>query len=211
MAKHLIGRDGKTPCERLLGKRSSVEAFEFGEQVQYSRRTTDIADEPAGASASAESPNVEGSAGASASADSPNAEGPNSRSRKVNVANMDSRWATGTYLGQKWGTTVHIIAVSPLEVIEVRSVMRKTTSERWDREAVESLCATPWCWHVRPADMEADQVRVIPYSPEGVDAIPPPRPRPPPRRLKITTDMLREHGYTANCRKCTSFARAAAE
>ena len=33
LAKHLVGRDGKSPVERLLGKKCRVEAFEIGEQV----------------------------------------------------------------------------------------------------------------------------------------------------------------------------------
>ena len=42
LTKYLVGRDGKTPYERLTGKRYRVEAFEFGEKVRYQRKKAPV-------------------------------------------------------------------------------------------------------------------------------------------------------------------------
>ena len=55
LAKYLVGKDGKTPYERLMGKRYRIEAFEFGEQVSYKKRVAEMAD-PGSGPASAGTP-----------------------------------------------------------------------------------------------------------------------------------------------------------
>eukprot|EP00969_Alexandrium_andersonii_P141252 6246282-Alexandrium_andersonii.AAC.1 len=35
------------------------------------------------------------------------------------------RWESGVWLGRRWGTAAHIVAVSPQEVREVRAIARR--------------------------------------------------------------------------------------
>eukprot|EP00974_Lingulodinium_polyedra_P037479 3594214-Lingulodinium_polyedra.AAC.1 len=40
ISKHLVGKDGRTPYERLLGRKLREDAIEFGERVYYRKRST---------------------------------------------------------------------------------------------------------------------------------------------------------------------------
>ena len=79
ISTHLVGKDGLTPYQRLFGKPYKMDNFEFGEQVYYARRQVTI-------------PAEEGSA----TADARQGRAP----RKANIASMDAKWGTGTWLGQ---------------------------------------------------------------------------------------------------------------
>eukprot|EP00969_Alexandrium_andersonii_P263793 11659764-Alexandrium_andersonii.AAC.1 len=48
---------------------------------------------------------------------------------------LSPRWGSGVWLGRRWGTAAHIVAVSSREVREVRAVARRPFGERWSREA----------------------------------------------------------------------------
>eukprot|EP00969_Alexandrium_andersonii_P240820 10630937-Alexandrium_andersonii.AAC.1 len=41
-AKHLVGHDGRTALERLFGKTSRDDGYEFGQQVHYRVRPDDV-------------------------------------------------------------------------------------------------------------------------------------------------------------------------
>eukprot|EP00969_Alexandrium_andersonii_P293482 12972613-Alexandrium_andersonii.AAC.1 len=43
---------------------------------------------------------------------------------------LNPRWESGVWLGRRWGTAAHIVAVSPREVREVRAVARRPFGER---------------------------------------------------------------------------------
>eukprot|EP00969_Alexandrium_andersonii_P319267 14103853-Alexandrium_andersonii.AAC.1 len=55
-------------------------------------------------------------------------------------------WGAGVWLGRRWGTASHIVAVAPTEAREVRAVARRPLVERWGREKLQSLRAAPWAW-----------------------------------------------------------------
>eukprot|EP00969_Alexandrium_andersonii_P072031 3178746-Alexandrium_andersonii.AAC.1 len=42
LAKHLVGHDGRAAFERLFGKPSRGDGYEFGEQVHYRARPDDM-------------------------------------------------------------------------------------------------------------------------------------------------------------------------
>eukprot|EP00969_Alexandrium_andersonii_P136596 6042592-Alexandrium_andersonii.AAC.1 len=44
---------------------------------------------------------------------------------------LSPRWGSGLWLGRRWGTAVHIVAVSPHEAREARAVARRPFGERW--------------------------------------------------------------------------------
>eukprot|EP00969_Alexandrium_andersonii_P285627 12628105-Alexandrium_andersonii.AAC.1 len=59
---------------------------------------------------------------------------------------LSPRWESGIWLGRRWGTASHIVAISPAEVREVRAVARRPLSGRWSREELQNLRAAPWAW-----------------------------------------------------------------
>ena len=99
----------------------------------------------------------------------------------------------------------HIVAVSAGEVVEVRAVARRPLMERWSREELEALRATPWAWKC-PEGAVAGEAHVIPHMPAAgaIPAEPVQRGPAAPMRVNITAHMLEQHGYTVGCRGCMS-------
>eukprot|EP00969_Alexandrium_andersonii_P137551 6083609-Alexandrium_andersonii.AAC.1 len=64
---------------------------------------------------------------------------------------LNPRWRSGVWLERRWGTASRIVAVSPLEVREVRAVARRPFGDCWPREALQELSAAPWMWRREPA------------------------------------------------------------
>ena len=79
-------------------------------------------------------------------------------------ASLGARWEDGIWLGRRWGTMTHIVAVSADEVVEVRAVARRPFLERWSREELQALKATPWAWKC-PERAAAGEAEVIPHAP----------------------------------------------
>ena len=52
---------------------------------------------------------------------------------EMNVV-LDARWAEGVWLGRRWGTIHHRVAVNG-EVLELCAVQRRPLAERWCRES----------------------------------------------------------------------------
>ena len=107
---------------------------------------------------------------------------------------------------KKVGSNGHLIAISPIEVIEVRSVQRRPYSERWSKETVQALCATPWCWTVRPENAREERVAVEPHDPHVIHE--PALAQETTKRLmraKISQALVRTHGYTPGCHKCDAW------
>jgi hypothetical protein len=114
---------------------------------------------------------------------------------------LDPRWSEGVWLGRKWGTTIHRIGVGDV-VREVRATQRRPLVERWCRDALSSIRATPWL-NPAPADGGGAELPVLaPRVPTEEPAPPPPTPAYQPRRLYIRKEDLDQFGYTANCRRC---------
>eukprot|EP00969_Alexandrium_andersonii_P152122 6726853-Alexandrium_andersonii.AAC.1 len=68
-----MGHDGRTAFERLFGKPSRDDGYEFGEQVRYRVRPDDM------------------------------------------DRSLNPRWEPGAWLGRRWGSASHIVAVSAAE------------------------------------------------------------------------------------------------
>ena len=59
------------------------------------------------------------------------------------LADLDARWSSGVWLGKRWRSAEHLIHTDD-GVIHCRAVSRKPIEERWDRQAIESIVASPW-------------------------------------------------------------------
>eukprot|EP00969_Alexandrium_andersonii_P221743 9793554-Alexandrium_andersonii.AAC.1 len=111
---------------------------------------------------------------------------------------LNPQWESGTWLGRRWGTASHIVAVSAHEVRSVRAVARLSLGERLSREVLQGLLSVPWVRRPEPASAGGGQPQVTRHVPQEA-AAPPPRPRAEhaPRRVNIARPMLEEHGCTA--------------
>ncbi len=82
------------------------------------------------------------------------------RSQESNVV-LDPRWRTGYWLGRTWGSITHRIATSSKTVVESRAVHRVPKQERWDREGLNGVQASPWQWAVPEEEPEAAEPVVV--------------------------------------------------
>jgi hypothetical protein len=127
------------------------------------------------------------------------------RSQETNVV-LDPRWRTGYWLGRTWGSISHRIATSSKTVVESRAVHRVPKQERWDREGLNGVQATPWQWAVPEEEPEAAEPVVI--APRSAEERANDQPRPvqdkefKTRRAYLTKADLERWGYTAGCRRC---------
>lgn len=115
---------------------------------------------------------------------------------------LDKRWCEGHWLGRKWGSNLHSVAVGPDSVIEVRAVCRVPKKERWSREQLGALRA--FTWGAERTDAER-LVTVIPPKAGDTPATQPQVQPPPlyiPRSVYITKEDLEKYGYTLQCRRC---------
>ena len=62
---------------------------------------------------------------------------------------LQRRWATGIWVGRRFGSTTNLV-IAEDGALEVRTIRRMPGAERWDRELVERVVATPWRWKPAP-------------------------------------------------------------
>jgi hypothetical protein len=127
------------------------------------------------------------------------------RTQETNVV-LDPRWKTGYWLGRTWGSISHRIATSATTVVESRAVHRVPLQERWDREGLNGMQATPWQWSVPEGEQAATEPAVI--APRSAEERANDQPRPvrdkefKSRRAYLTQADFERWGYTAGCRRC---------
>ncbi len=116
---------------------------------------------------------------------------------------LDVRWSNGVWLGRRWGGVVHQVFANG-RVHEIRGIQRQPREQRWRREALEAVTATPW----NRAPTAEGELRVLPplAGPAAAAAAEEPEVREPeynPHRIFIKQADLERFGFTAGCRRCT--------
>ena len=126
------------------------------------------------------------------------------RSNDMNVV-LDARWAEGVWLGRRWGTIHHRVAVND-KVLEVRAVQRRLLAERWCRESLGNIRAVPW---KNPAPLldEVPPVVLPPLPDVETAARVPVQPELSPSIVYIRHADLEKWGYTSHCRRCMQMRR----
>ncbi len=122
--------------------------------------------------------------------------------KDMNVV-LDARWSCGVWLGRSWGGIVHNVFANG-KVHGVRGVQRRPRADRWRKEALEAVTATPW----DRAPAAEGEMRVLPpLAPPAAAQGPAPAEEVReleynPRRVFIKLTDLELHGFTAGCRRC---------
>ena len=124
------------------------------------------------------------------------------RKQETNVI-LDPRWSAGTWLGRKWGTILHLVAVGD-KVLEVRAVIRRPKVDRWERTILEGIRATPWQNPAPPLSENIPGHVIPPRAPTETPAEEPIRDvrAYAPHRVRIENSDLDTYGYTSNCKRC---------
>jgi hypothetical protein len=122
---------------------------------------------------------------------------------------LDTRWSSGVWLGRSWGGIVHQIFANG-KVHTIRGIQRQPRDQRWRKEAIEAITATPWD---REPSAEGE-LRVLPplAPPAAAAAAKEPEVREQeynPRRVFIKQTDLERFGFTEQCRRCQLMRRGA--
>ena len=162
--KTQVGRDGRTPYERLKGRKYAGVFLEFGAQVMLK---------------------VSG---------------------KLQGGLMQERWVDGTWLGMRWSSQEHLVARACDGVVvrtrAVREVPRAVTLD-----ILDGIVGMPHAPQgvAKFEKLEVPRMNQVPEPPlEDPMAD---LPRPIPRNIYVTKEMLRRFGYTEDCPKCTMLRR----
>lgn len=119
------------------------------------------------------------------------------RPRALDQEALAPRWDSATYLGTRWGSAEHLVALEDGTVVRVRAIRRVPEAGRWSGERVAKISGVPdepqrhGCPEAVPP---AAEVEVIPHDD-------PPLVR-STRDFRIGVEDLAAHGYTRHCTKC---------
>jgi hypothetical protein len=121
--------------------------------------------------------------------------------KDMNVV-LDARWSSGVWLGRSWGGIVHQVYANG-KVHAIRGVQRQPRADRWRKEALEEIKATPWD---RAPAAEGEVIVLPPLAPpaaaQGPAAVEVREVEYNPHRVHIRLADLEAHGFTAGCRRC---------
>ena len=124
------------------------------------------------------------------------------RKRKSALRDLETHWLPATWLGRRWGNHTHILWDGS-KTIEAYAAQRRPKEERWSKEILQAITATPWNW--TPADAGRVQPHVIPGTgaPITLHSNEPENYTINPHPMHISVQDLERWGYTSNCRKCS--------
>ena len=116
---------------------------------------------------------------------------------------MEARWLPGVWLGKRWTTDEHIVALPGGTVARAREVRPMPDDQAFDSEIVKGIVGLP-----SDPSGSGEPVR----APRDVPRVPVPREAAPVReatvrRVIIKRAYLERFGYTDGCRKCRDIQR----
>lgn len=118
---------------------------------------------------------------------------------KKHRAKLDARWRYGVLLGRASNCDQNFIGLANGSIVTARAVARLVPSMRWDAGKVGAIAGVPMDY--RTKDYDVIEEDAAPHShPEPVED--PETEEIERRRLRITFEHLKTHGYTQGCRRC---------
>ena len=120
---------------------------------------------------------------------------------------MAARWIPGIWLGKRFSSEEHIVAMNDGRVVRARAVRSLPEASMWDKDEVMNVAGVPW----QPSgNVEGDGTRllevprVIIQEEEAEDV-------PKVRATKIMPKHLEKVGYTKGCQKCADLKNGTQE
>ena len=111
------------------------------------------------------------------------------RQSAIHNTDLNGRYLDGIWLGKRWGTHTHLVWTGT-EVVEVYAFQRLPLDERWSREQLEAVTATPWNWK---SSTDPQGPGRAPMLDEPVAEHEPRAPNP----MHITMEDLENYGFTS--------------
>ena len=133
------------------------------------------------------------------------------KSNRSDEGKLAPRWEPAVWLGKRWGTTEHAVAMEDGTVRYCRAVQRLPAAQRWNKDRLETVRSTPR--RLQPADVQQGPPIVLRPRPaadiEGDEAVMARAMREAvPRSFRIAKADLERWGYTAGCPRCASTLRS---
>ena len=114
--------------------------------------------------------------------------------------NMGTRWKEGVFVGYSRSANVYNVLTEE-GLATSRSLMRRPMANRWSKQRIMAIQATPWS--IRERQDPRVRFQEQPAPPEPTAAAAPPN----PRRFRLNKKDLEEHGYTEGCVMCDHVQR----
>jgi len=112
--------------------------------------------------------------------------------------NMGERMSLGLFVGYNKVSNTYRIVTPDGQVVKARAILRRPLADRWRAEDIKNITATPWNTRTVKDAVRVEMGPEVERHPQMKDEV-----IVNPRRLKITTRTLREHGTTDGCPQCT--------
>ena len=117
---------------------------------------------------------------------------------------MQPRWLTGVWLGKRFSSEEHILAMGDGKVVRSRAVRSVPKGTMWNAVEVKKIIGLPW----KPSGEITGSGESIPPMPRAIDVKPEESVEgPKARSMKIMPKHIGEAGYTRGCRKCEAIQR----
>ena len=116
---------------------------------------------------------------------------------------MAARWLPGVWLGKRFATDEHVVAMEDGTVVRADAV-REFPGQRFDKDLLDKIIGAPWDLRGTGSEQGGGE-REDPRAGDVRQALviePTPMTLPVARRLMITKDILDKVEYTDGCRKC---------
>ena len=121
---------------------------------------------------------------------------------------MGARWLPAVWLGERFATDEHVVAMEDGTVVRTGAV-REFPGDVFDKELLDKIIGMPWdprgSGHEQGgADREQPRAGDVSQAPV---VEPTPMAEPNVRRLVITHEIIKKVGYTDECLKCSQLRR----
>ena len=121
---------------------------------------------------------------------------------------MAPRWLPGTWVGKRWNSDEHLVAMEDGAIVRTRGVRIRPVQDTWSVKKVGEICGKPW----DPiGTMTYDKITdERPYKCSDVKTAKPEEKdsTPVPRGFRITKKMIeRAGGPTPGCPKCRAISQ----
>ena len=116
---------------------------------------------------------------------------------KKHRAKLDARWRYGVFLGRAANCDQNCVGLVDGSIVTARAIVRLVPSLRWNLEKLGQVTGVPMDYKTK--DYDAIEEDAAPHQhPEDLDG----EIIREARRLQISYQHLRQHGFTNGCRRC---------
>ena len=118
---------------------------------------------------------------------------------KKHRAKLDARWRYGLFLGRASNCDQNFVGLANGSIVTARAIVRLVPSLRWSAEKLGVISGVPMDYKTKEFDVIEEEAapHTHPEATEDAEVE-----EASSRRLRVTVEHLKDHGYTTGCRRC---------